>query len=196
MPRVLVDHPFAILLLFFGGQAAAWYYLRSGRIWIGLAASVSLWVLADWYCVAKYLYGLSGRDLVLPLVLLQAVAAATVVVLLTGLWRRRWSATARQRPQLFGQGLAAYLRGELDLARRTFRRLVRSDPWDAAAWVALGNVETRRHRPGPARRCYRRGRSVDRTGQFADFVAERLRPGPGARPAPAARTAVDAPDAR
>lgn len=172
---MFADHPLANLLLFCGGQAAAWYYLRTGRTWIGLASTGSLWVLADWYFVAKFVFGAVGQDLVVPLTGLQVVAAGTALALLGGLWRRKWSATARRRGELFGQGITSYLRGESEVARGTFRRLVRADPWDAAAWIALGNVEARAGRWGAARRCLRRGRAVDQTGQYADYVAFRLR---------------------
>lgn len=162
------------LLLFATGQAAAWYYLRTGRWWVGVAASAALWVLADWLFLAKYAFAATGTDLMVPLVALQAVAAGIVLVLAWALWRRRWSATARQRPQIFGDGVAAYLRGDHAAARQTLRRLVRTDPWDTAAWVALGNVELRDGNPARAKRCYRRAVGVDTKALYGDLIAHQL----------------------
>ena len=96
-------------------------------------------------------------------------------------WRRRWSKTARQRSELFTSGMTAYLHGHHDEARSTFRRLVRTDPWDAGAWLALGNVHSRQRQPGAASRCYRRGLRVDLGREYTDLARRLLgRPGPRA----------------
>lgn len=183
------------LALFAAGQAAAWYYLHTGRTRIGTAVTVALWVLADWFLVARFVFRATGFDLWLPLISLQLVAGGTVLALLLAQWRRRRSATARQRPQLFAAGLAAYLRGELAGAEATFRRLVRSDPWDTAAWVALGNVLLGAARPKPARRCYRRALGVDTHRHYGELVRHKLaslQASAGRDPAPLAATAARA----
>jgi tetratricopeptide (TPR) repeat protein len=162
------------LVLFAAGQAAAWYYLHTGRTRIGTAATVALWLLADWFLVAKYVFRATGPDLLLPLISLQLVAAATFVALLFAQWRRRRSRTARQRAQLFAAGIAAYLRGAHAEAEATFGRLVRNDPWDTAAWTALGNVMVRTAQPKRARRCYRRALGVDTRKQYAELVRHQL----------------------
>ncbi len=183
------------LLLFAIGQAAAWFYLRSGRFLLGVAATVALWVLADWVLVAKYLFGRTDAQLQLPLGLLQAVALATAAGLAFGQWRRRWSKTSQQRPQLFAAGLAAYLRADYAVAQQTLRRLVRNDPWDAAAWAALADVLWRSGQPGRARAAFRRAQRVDLHGEYADFVGHQLAVlgGPPRRPRAAPAVAVAEP---
>jgi predicted Zn-dependent protease len=139
-------------------------------------------VLADWFLVARYVFRVTGPDLLLPLVSLQVVAASTVLALAFAQWRRRRSAVARQRHELFATGLTAYLRAEHGAAEATFRRLVRTDPWDSAAWIALGNVHARTERETAARRCYRRALGVDAKKQYTELVRHQLAllGGPGA----------------
>lgn len=161
------------LLLFVAGQTAAWIYLRSGRLWLGGLATATLWVAADWAVVAKFVFDDVGAHFRVPLIVMQSAAVAVVVLLAFQQWRRRWSRTARRRAELFEAGVAAYLRRSNDEAQRTFRRLVRADPWDAAAWLALGNTHRRARRPGPARRCYRRCMRVDSRREYSD-LARRL----------------------
>ena len=160
------------LSVFVLGQAAAWYYLRTGRFWIGTVSTAALWVLADLLLVARFVFGVSSQDLALPLFLLQGVALGTLAALLLALWRRRWSATARARPQLFAAAMAQYLRCDHVAAESTFRRLTRADPWDVAAWTALGNVLAASAQPQRARRCYRRAARVDTSRRFADFLQQ------------------------
>ncbi|MEO6597177.1 MAG: tetratricopeptide repeat protein [Planctomycetota bacterium] len=160
------------LLLFAAGQSAAWYYLRTGRFFVGASATAALWLLADWFVLAKFVFGASPADQQLPLWLLQVVAVGTVAALVFGLWRRKWSAVARQRPALFQAGIEQYLLSDYGAAKATLRRLVRTDPWDAAAWIALGNVFARLTRPARARTCYRRALAVDMKRAYADLVAQ------------------------
>ncbi len=167
-----------ILLAFAVGQAAAWYYLRSGRWRIGLAATVLLWAALDWWLVARYVLADDPVALRAPAAALQAVAVATAAALLAGLWRRRHSATARARTAHFARGLAHYLRSEYQPARATFTRLVRTDPWDAAAWIALGDVLARTGQSRRARRCYRRASAVDTTRAWSDLLQRRRRARP------------------
>ncbi|MBL9077632.1 MAG: hypothetical protein JNL08_09020 [Planctomycetes bacterium] len=171
---MFADQLWPNLLLFAAGQAAAWYYLHTGRTRIGAASTVALWVLVDWWLVAHYVYRASGGDLLLPLGLMQATALLTVAALGFALWRRRWSAAAKARPERFTAGMATYLRGDLPAAELEFRRLVRTDPWDAAAWLALANVLARAGRVGPARRCCRRALGVDTTKAHAELVQHQL----------------------
>ena len=159
------------LLVFVLGQAVAWFHLRSGRWVVGALLSAILWVLADWVLVAKNAFAATGAQQLVPLVAMQAIAIGASLWLGFRQWLRRRSATARQRSQLFTEGLAAYLRGDLERASAIFRRLVRVDPWDAAAWIAAGNVERRHGRPKRAGRCWWRGLGVDRQRAFADHVA-------------------------
>lgn len=163
------------LLCFVTGQAAAWYYLHTGRFWVGLASTVALWVLFDVWLVARFVFAVEATDLQWTALALQAVAWVTVGALAFGLWRRRWSATARARTSHFGQGMTQFLRNDYAAARATFVRLVRTDPWDVAAWIALGDVFDRTGESRRAQRCYRRAGSVDTQGAFTDLL--RLRRG-------------------
>ncbi|HEX5053460.1 MAG TPA: hypothetical protein VFZ65_16905 [Planctomycetota bacterium] len=191
---VFADHFLPNLLLFVAGQAAAWYYLRTGRFLIGASATAALWLLADWFVLAKFVFGTDPADLLLPLWSLQIVALGTVAALALARWRRRWSRTARQRPALFQAGVAQYLRADYEAASATLRRLVRADPWDAAAWIALGNVFSRQVQPRRARACYRRAAAVDTARAYGDLLEQQGRRVPRDRvssgPAKAAAAAV------
>lgn len=158
------------LLVFACGQAAAWYYLRTGRFVLGFASTVALWGLIDWWLVARYVLAVDAVALRWPALGLQAVALATIAVLLFGLWRRRWSAVAKARTAHFGAGMTQFLRSDYAAARATFVRLVRTDPWDAAAWIALGDVLERHGESRGARRCWRRAAAVDTQRAFADLL--------------------------
>ncbi len=158
------------LSLFVVGQAAAWFYLRTGRLWIGAAATAALWVFLDWLLLARYVFGATSGDLRLPLFLLQTVALWTLLALSWAQWRRRWSATARARPALFALAMAQYLRADHAAAAATWRRLTWADPWDAAAWTGLGNALARSDQSRRAFACYRRAEGVDTGRRLADFL--------------------------
>jgi len=163
------------LALFVLGQAAAWFYLRTGRFWVGAISTASLWLFADWAVVARFVFAAEGADYLLPLGGMQVVAIGLAVVLAVALWRRRWSKTGKARDERFGEGLRAYLREDLPLAQRLFRSLVSCNPWDAAAWLALGNVERRLQRPRKAAACYRRALGVDRASDYVHLVHQQQR---------------------
>lgn len=171
MRRDPVDTFLPNLVVFAVGQATAWFHLRTGRWCAGGALSAALWLLADCALVARNMFGATGGHVWLPLVAMQVLAIGAGLWLGIRWWWRRGSRTARQRPELFADGLAAYLRGDLVLAAATFRRLVKNDPWDAAAWIAAGNVAQRAGRPRIASRYWWRGLGVDRDRVFTDFVA-------------------------
>ena len=193
---MLVESFLANLALFVAGQAAAWYYLRTGRLWWGGLSMAVLWVAADWAVVARYVFGDTGAHYRTALLVLQLTAIATVVALGVALWRRRWSATARQRGELFAEGTRHYLASRHEAARAMFVRLVRADPWDAAAWLALGNAQRRLGQTAASRRSYRRCRRVDLAGEYAELAAALA--APPARPAatPAAAEPVTSPAPR
>ena len=171
---VFPQHFLPNLLVFVAGQSAAWYFLRTGRWGVGIAATAALWIIADWVFVAKFVLGAAGADLQLPFASLQITGAATVLLLAWGLWRRRWSAAARHRTELFGKGIACYLSGDHASAQSLFRSLVQANPWDCAAWVALGNVMRRLGQPRRARRCYRRALALDTRRQYSDLVEHQM----------------------
>ena len=174
---MLVDAFLPNLLVFLAGQAAAWYYLRTGRLWIGGVAMAVIWVAADWAVIAHYVFE-RRADFEIALWVMQITAVLVVIALGWALARRRWSATARQRPDLFRQGIRDYLGGKHEAARTTFRRLLAADPWDAAAWLALGNVLRRLGREPGARRAYGRCLRVDLSGEYTDLAREQLRTQP------------------
>lgn len=173
------------LALFVAGQAAAWFYLRSGRLWPGGLAMAVLWITADWAVVARYVYDRHGSELALPLAIMQGTALLACAALAFAQWRRRWSPTAKRRTELFAAAQQLDLRGDRAAARTGFRRLLRNDPWDAAAWVALGNVLRGGGEQKRAARCYRRAVRVDATREYAELCAlylKDLAAGPAARP--------------
>lgn len=158
------------VLVFAIGQGAALYYLRTGRYWIGVLSTAALWATLDWWLLQRFVYAEGPAGLWPAALALQAVASAVLLALAIGLWRRRFSAVARARAAHFGSGMASFLRGDHDAALATFGRLVAVDPWDAAAWIALGDVWQGRGRFARARRCWRRAAAVDRRGAYGDLL--------------------------
>lgn len=163
-------------LFFVAGQAAAVAYLRTGRFWWGAIGTVLLWLLLDVWLVATYVLDADGALRWWPLLGIQLVALVLVGTLGYAFWRRRWSQDAKQREGRFRTGLAAYLRGDYKAARETFTQLAAVDPWDAAAWIALGDVLRRTGQGPKAKRCYRRAFAVDRNKAFSDLLRHH-RPG-------------------
>ncbi len=162
------------LIAFACGQTAAWHYLRTGRSWVGSLLTLGVWSLLDGWLLARYVFAAEPATLRALAIGLQGFAAASVVWLAVALWRRRWSAAARARPERFRAALDALLRGDWSLARAGYRGLVRTDPWDAAAWVGLGDALARAGDGKGAKRCYQRAAGVDVGKQFADLLQLRL----------------------
>jgi hypothetical protein len=158
------------LLVFVVGQAAALFYVRTGRTGIGLLGAVATWLMLDWWLIARFVQAAPEPELALVAGLLQLVSLLLAGLLAFARWRRRWSRTARQRTELFATGMAQYLRGEHVAAKATFGRLVHTDPWDVAAWIALGDVCGRAGEAKRARRCWRRARAVDTKAEFSDVL--------------------------
>lgn len=159
------------LLLFLAGQGAAAYCLRTGRPWLGFVGTAALWVALDAWLVTHFVLVEHIAIAQGSLWAMRGVAAALASWLAFALWRRRWSAAARQRGARFAQGTAQFLRDDLSAAEGTFRRLVGVDPWDAMAWIWLGDVRRAAGDDRRARRCYRRAASVDRARACADLLA-------------------------
>ncbi|MBL8730873.1 MAG: hypothetical protein JNN13_00705 [Planctomycetes bacterium] len=171
---MIVDSFAPNLVVFLAGQVAAWWNLRTGRLFVGGVTSVLLWLLADWWLLQRYVFGGQGVAASVPLLSMQFLALFAVVAQCAAQWRRRRSATSRQRSRLFGDGLVAFMRSDHATAFTTFRRLVRNDPWDAASWLALGDVCAELGQAGRARRCYRRARGVDLGKDYRDLLLLRL----------------------
>jgi hypothetical protein len=170
-------------LAFLVGQAAAWHYLRTGRTWVGGLATLGLWLLLDAWLLARYVYAADAVTLRWVAGALQLFAVGTAARLLQQLWRRRRSPSARRRIDRHRDALGAYLRGEWDVAVVGYRALLRTDPWDAAAWIGLGDAMARTGNRKAANRCYWRAAGVDVGRSHADLLQLRR----GRAPSPAAR---------
>jgi tetratricopeptide (TPR) repeat protein len=164
------------------GQVAAWGYLRTGMVRRGVLLMLLVLVLADWALLARFAFEQRGLGYLAPLLAMQIIGVAGAVWLAFGLLRRRFSATARRRAELFAQGQRHYLCGQLDSAGAAFRRLHRNDPWDVPSAIALANVLARCERPRAARRLYRQARSLDRRREYHDLVEAQLALVAGRRP--------------
>ncbi|MFK7738870.1 MAG: hypothetical protein AB8H80_01005 [Planctomycetota bacterium] len=168
---MFVDAVVANVVLFLVGQVFAWLYLRSGRFAVGAAAMISLWVCIDWWLVQRYLLGGEPSKQVLPLLLLQLT-----VVLVAGayLWacvrRRRGAAERTERYRAVTRHMLA---GELKQAAVDYRALCWTDPWDASAWLGLGDALRRSDDLQGSARAYARAAGVDVDKQFADLLAHR-----------------------
>jgi len=170
---VFIDAVWAHLCMFAVGQVFAWRYARSGRFGLGAASTVSLWVTVDAWLVARYLLDLPADAQLAPLGLLYAVALLTVTSFLWACVRRlrgRRTRAARHRA-----AVAHLLAGAGAAAIAAYRDLTRSDAWDAAAWIGLGDAERRWGQPRRAARCYRRARCVDVASRFRDVLEHRER---------------------
>lgn len=168
---MFVDAVWANVLVFAVGQAFAWLYARSGRFWLGAGATVTLWVAADWWLVGRYLLGASAAEQVLPVAILQLTSVATTGAFLWAQLRRRQGRAARA--ERHRHAIQRMLAGDHDAAVATFRQLVWSDGWDAAAWVGLGDALRRAGDVTAARRSYARADAVDLANAFADLLSHR-----------------------
>lgn len=165
-PFAFLPNLFAFLL----GQAAAWYYLRTGRTWVGGLATLVLWSSFDAWLLARYVYAADGATMRGLAALLQAFAVGLALRLAQQMWRRSRSSAARARSDRFRTALGAYLRSDWPAAEAGYRGLVRTDPWDAAAWLGLGDVLSRQGKDKAARRCWRRAEGVDAARAHADAL--------------------------
>lgn len=170
---MFVDAVLANVLVFAVGQVFAWLFLRTGRFWVGAAATTALWGSVDWWLVQRFLLADPAEGQQFPVLMLQATA---LLVTVSYLWARlRKRLAAPHRPDRFRQGTAELLQGKLQAAEATFRQLVWSDPWDVSAWISRGDAFRRLGVVAKARRCYRRAGGVDGNKQFADLLAHRLK---------------------
>jgi hypothetical protein len=170
---VFIDAAWAHLSMFAVGQAFSWRYARSGRFWLGAAATALLWVALDAWLVLRYLLGAGADAQAGPLVLLYAVVLSTAVSFLWASVRRlrgRPTRTARHR-----EAISAMLRGDGESAIAAYRALVWCDGWDASAWIGLGDAERRYGQQRRAARSYGRARSVDVAARFRDVIEHRER---------------------
>lgn len=158
------------LLLFLAGQACAWFYLRTGRFWFGFLGTALLWGMLDAWLLLQFAFADEGPLGDQALFALRATAGALVACFLFAQWRRRWSAAAKRRDARFATGTVQFLRSEFVAAKATFLGLVRTDPWDAIAWIWLGDVYTRTGELTRARRCYRRAAGVDTERRCGDLL--------------------------
>lgn len=158
------------VVAFLVGQVAAWHYLRTGRTWVGGLATLGVWLLLDAWLLARYVYAADVATLRSLAGALQLLAAATALRLLQQLWRRHRSPAARERIHRHRGALVSYLRGDWAAAVAGYRALVRTDPWDAAAWIGLGDALARTGNRKAADRCYWRAAGVDVGKAHADLL--------------------------
>jgi hypothetical protein len=162
-------------LLAAAGVATALYLLRSGMVRRGLLLLATVAVAADVAVVARFVFGERATWFLGGLWTLQLASLGAAVWLVLALLRRRWSADARRRRELFAAAFQHYLRDEFGPARSLLRRILRADPWDVAASIALADVRWRQGQPVRALRLLRRARRLDRPMAYADFAAEQVR---------------------
>lgn len=168
---MLVDVLWANLAVFAVGQLIAVGYLRTGRFWLGMAATVALWATLDWWLVGRFVFAFDLSAQRLPVLGLQVT---TLLVTVSWTWarlRRRAGRTART--ERYRSGMQQLLTGDAAAAAQTFRTLTWTDPWDAAAWVGLGDALRRTGAARGARRAYRRAEAVDVGGALADLLGHR-----------------------
>ncbi len=168
------------------GFAAALFWLRTGMVRRGVLLLVTLAVASDVALVARFVFAERAAWFCSGLWVMQAAALGGAGWLAVALLRRRWAADAGRRDELFADGFRLYLRDEFAPAAARFVRILRVDPWDVAATVALANVRWRQGRIARARRLLQAARRLDRRGGWTDFVAEQARrvgAGPRATPA-------------
>ena len=116
------------LLLFVGGQVAAYGYLRTGRRRRGLLLMVVGWLLVDVVLVVRFAFEHTGWWYLLSLTLLQTYSLAELVLFGLGRIRRRMARVRQARNRDFRTAYLHYLRNELQAAVRCYRRILARDP--------------------------------------------------------------------
>ena len=162
----------ANVLVFAVGQVFAWLFLRTGRFWLGVGATVALWGSIDCWLVQRYVLATPEDGQQMAVLCLQATAVLTTFSYLWACVRKRLAAP--RRADGYRRGIRQLLVGELSAAASTFRDLAWDNPWDPSAWIGRGDACRRLGVASRARRCYKRAASVDVKGQFADLLAHRL----------------------
>ncbi len=158
------------LLIFAFGQLVAWGYLRTGLVWRGALLLVFGWITADVALVARLAFDDRGWLFITSLLLMQTHALAEGLLFAFGRLRRRWPRWRRERPLRFREAVLAYLRNDLESAATIQRQLLRRDPWDFDATLALATVLARAGKARRARSLFRRARALDGEGRFADVI--------------------------
>jgi tetratricopeptide (TPR) repeat protein len=171
---MFADSFLANLLIFVIGQAAAWGNMRTGRVVRGLALMVGAWALADLALMFRFVFE-SMRASYLPvLVVLQAWSLVEAALLGHGRLRRRSWRRRPARLALYREAFEHYLRNDLPAARSLQQRLVRRDPWDTEATLALATTLARAGERKKARKLFRRARAIDLEARFHDVIADEL----------------------
>jgi len=173
------DSFFANVAVFLLGQVAAWGYMNTGLWWRGVLMLCGSWVLADVALVARFAYE-HGDLFISALIAMQAVCVIGLFLFTYGRIRRRLPVVVAARERRFRTAFLLYLHDEIAAATRIYRKLVRTDPWDLPARVALGTVLARLGARRRSRWLLRTARGLDRDQRFEDVIADELRR--GARP--------------
>lgn len=162
------------LLVFVLGQIAAWGYVRTGLVVRGALAMVVCWAAADFALVARFAYSETGTPYRAALLVMQVWSLVEFVFFVTGRWMRRSPARRAERARLLREAGIHWLRDEADAARPIYTRLVRRDPWDAAAALGLATLHVENGDSRKARTWLHRVRAVDTEKAFADVVEHEL----------------------
>ena len=162
-------------LIFAAGQAAAWFYLRTGRRSRGLTLMIGGWVLADILLVERFAFQSTGPLFYLALSSLQLWSLFEVVMLVRARRHRRRPDVLAARSAGFRTSFHHYLRGELDVAVEGYRKILKSDPWDVPTVVALATALSRSGAARAARSMCIRAQRLDVDARFADVVEDELR---------------------
>ncbi|MBI3270849.1 MAG: tetratricopeptide repeat protein [Planctomycetes bacterium] len=155
---------FAVLLSVLPGLG----HILLGRCRRGLVLFTVFAVLVNFWVVAPVLWQGGPPPVERP----GLFAAAALVWLYSMLdamrlvyWRERAGVVTRKK-HLFLEALAAYVRNDLEGARRRLKRVLRLDRDDPTAHFYLGMVYQGEGKRWRARRCYKRSLALDETKKW------------------------------
>ncbi|MBK8979285.1 MAG: hypothetical protein IPM29_25590 [Planctomycetes bacterium] len=164
------DSTLANLGLFVAAQLVVWAYLGSGLVVRGVVLLVASWVLGDVALVSRFVFGETGWPYVASLLGMQGLTLFEVVRLAHGQWQRRSPRRQAERERSFRAASVAFMCDDIAGAERGFARLVRRDPWELRARLALARIRVLQQRPSSARRLLIAARRLDRDGDFRDWI--------------------------
>lgn len=162
------------LLVFLLAQATVWGYLRTGLVRRGVLVLVGSWVLGDVALLARFAFGEVGSLYQGALFGLWALTLVEAGRFGWGRWRRRRPEAREQRHAEFQRGTRLWMSDEIEAADGIFAGLVRRDPWDLRARLALAQLRVAQDRPANARRLLQAARHLDRRRHFDDLIRYEL----------------------
>ncbi|MCA8955968.1 MAG: hypothetical protein KDC87_07835 [Planctomycetes bacterium] len=162
------------LVLFTAGQVVAYLSLRTGRRVRGLALLMGAWVLADIALLQRFAFGRADWVFYTALLAWQLWSLFELIAFITARIRRSRPSTLLRREALYRAGFTHYLRDELPEAIANFRQILRRDPWDVPAALALGTASARAGDLSGARTWLRTARALDVDGEFTDAIGDEI----------------------